>query len=72
MKPSMAYEQGIGSQYTVSYLKDVSSILFLESAVREGVLDRHLEAERQTFNLILYDFLFLLYPYRQKSLDNIM
>lgn len=42
MKAFMAYEQGIGSQYTVSYLKDVSLILFLESAVREGVLDRHM------------------------------
>ena len=39
--------QGSECQMTVAYLQDVSALLALVSAVREGDLERHLQAERE-------------------------
>ena len=43
---------GTASQMTVSYLKDVSMMLAMVSAVREGDFYRHLQAERRMISLI--------------------
>ena len=40
------------SQMTISYLKDVSIMLAIVSAVREGYLKRYLQAERQMLKLM--------------------
>ena len=48
-------ETGSESKMTVRYLKDVSSLLALVSAVREKNLERHLQAERE---MIKYCFAF--------------
>ncbi len=46
-KKAMHAEDGSESQMTMAYLKDVSALLALVSAVRESDLERHLEAERE-------------------------
>ena len=46
------YKQYTEEHVTVSYLKDVSVMLSMLSAVREGVLRRHLQAERHVLNLV--------------------
>ena len=43
---------GTHSQMTINYLKDVSTMLAIVSAVREGDLKIHLQAERQMLKLI--------------------
>ena len=42
----------IRSTMTMHYLRDVSLMLTIVSAVREGNFDRHLEAERQFLKLV--------------------
>ena len=37
---------------TIAYLKDVSSILAMASAVREGNIERHLQSERDMLNRV--------------------
>ena len=43
---------GTESQMTIKYLKDVSTMLAIVSAVREGDLKRHFSAEREIVRLI--------------------
>ncbi|MAG85790.1 MAG: hypothetical protein CMB97_00015 [Flavobacteriaceae bacterium] len=45
------HEKGSDGELTVSYLRDVSALLALVSAVRECDIDRHLEAEREMVSL---------------------
>ena len=40
------------SKMTLEYLKDISLMLAILSAVREGKIDRHLQAERQFLKLV--------------------
>ncbi len=47
----LKYEEGTESHLTVLYLKDVSTMLAMVSAVREGDLRRHVEAERHMLGL---------------------
>ena len=47
-----SYKQGTEEHVTVSYLKDVSMMLSMISAVREGNLRRHLQAEREMLKLV--------------------
>ena len=47
----MRYVDGTEENLTVTYLKDVSLMLTFVSAVREGKLSRHLEAEREMLSL---------------------
>ena len=42
-------QTGTESKMTIRYLKDVSSLLALVSALREKNLERHLEVERKMF-----------------------
>ena len=39
-------------QMTMQYLKDVSLMVTIVSAVREGVIDKHLQAEREMLKLV--------------------
>ena len=41
------FKEGSEAHFTVSYLKDVPTLLSLVSAVREGHLERHLQAEKE-------------------------
>ena len=41
------FVNGTGEHFTIKYLKDVSLILSLVSAVREGNFERHLQAEKE-------------------------
>ena len=43
---------GTESQMTVKYLKDMSTMLVIASAVREGGLKRHFSAEKQILKLM--------------------
>ena len=39
------------SQMSIQYLRDISIMLSIVSAVREGCIDRHLQAEREFLKL---------------------
>ena len=43
----MHREKGSECQMTVAYLRDISALHAMVSAVREGGLERHLQAERE-------------------------
>ena len=43
----LAFEEGTEGNLTVEYLKDVSCMLAMVSAVREGNFERHLQSERE-------------------------
>ena len=47
----LTYTPGTQSELTVAYLKDVSSMLGMVSAVREACFERHLQSERVMLNL---------------------
>ena len=51
----LEFKEGSEAHFTVSYLKDVSTLLSLVSAVREGHLERHLQAEKE---MLCYTFAF--------------
>ena len=47
----LQYKERSDGNLTVEYLKDVSTLLALVSAVREGCIERHLQAERKLIHL---------------------
>ena len=47
----LKFEENTDAHFTVEYREDVSSMLTMVSAVREGHLRRHIEAERDMFSL---------------------
>ena len=47
----LAFEEGSDGELTVNYLKDVSLLLSLVSAVRECNSEQHLQAERNMIYL---------------------
>ena len=50
VKELLSYKKQTESHISVLYLKDVSSMLALVSAVRESNIERHMEAERVMTN----------------------
>ena len=47
----LSFKDGSEGNFTMMYLKDVSTMLAMVSAVREGNLRRHIEAEREMLSL---------------------
>ena len=47
----LSFKDGSEGNFTVMHLKDVSTMLAIVSAVREGNLRRHIEAEREMLSL---------------------
>ena len=47
----LQYKERSDGNLTVEYLKDVSTLLALVSAVREGCIERHLQAEKKLIHL---------------------
>eukprot|EP00794_Sanderia_malayensis_P009432 gene9432-biopygen7559 len=52
LKRQIMIESGTQAKMTVKYLKDISLMLALVSAVREKDFERHLQAERQMLKLV--------------------
>ena len=51
VKRVLTFEKGSDGELTINYLKDVSFLLLLFSAVRKGNIDQHLLAERNVIYL---------------------
>ena len=47
----LSFKDGTEGHFTIMYLKDVSTMLAMISAVREGNICRHIEAEREMLSL---------------------
>ena len=45
-------KDGPGAYMSIEYIKDVSCMLAMDSAVHEGNLERHLQSEREMFLLL--------------------